>query len=127
MKNPPKWVNVYPQGTKQGDEEQKFFIAIARHPKYDWRSVSAISKETGMTKERIEEIIEKYYKKNMIFQNPKNEDQWGYRERNKGMLKTKKTISNTDKSDRIDKSLGKSVKYIDSNGNPWGRRDLKTP
>lgn len=76
-----KWTAVYPQGTREGDEEQRFFIALGRHPKYKWRSTSAISKEANLTKERVEEIIQKYYKSGMVVQNPQNEDQWGYWER----------------------------------------------
>jgi hypothetical protein len=81
MKRYRKWINVYPQGTKEGDEEQRFFISLARHPKYEWRSMAAVAKESGLEKKRVEQIIQKYYKKGMVFQNPKNEDQWGYWER----------------------------------------------
>ena len=81
MKRYRKWINVYPQGTKEGDEEQKFFISLARHPKYEWRSLAAVAKESGLDKKRVEQIIQKYYKAGMIVQNPKNEDQWGYWER----------------------------------------------
>lgn len=101
---PKKWTDVYPHGTKEGDEEREFFISLARKPKYQWRSVSAISKESNLTKERVEEIINKYYKKGMIFQNPKNEDQWGYWERVPEMLpKAQKSISKKDQDDRIGK------------------------
>ena len=103
QKNPPKWVNVYPQGTKEGDEEQKFFISLARHPKYEWRSVAAISSECGLTKKRVEEILAKYYKKGMVFQNPKNDEQWGYWERVPYMLKDNtQTIVDKDQQKRID-------------------------
>ena len=81
VKKPPKWTSVYPQGTKEGDEEQVFFIALGRHPKWEWRSVPQLSKETGLTEKRVEELINKYYKKGIIFQNPKNEIYWGYWER----------------------------------------------
>lgn len=83
---PPKWEDVYPQGTKEGDEEQAFFICLSRHPKYDWRSVAQIAKECNLTKERVEKIIVKYHKKKMIFQNPLNVDQWGYWEKVPSML-----------------------------------------
>jgi hypothetical protein len=78
MKKPPHWFDVYPQNTKEGDEEAKIFTALARNNKWDWRSVSALAKETGLDKKRIEEILYKYMKKNMIFQNPKNDEQFGY-------------------------------------------------
>lgn len=102
---PKKWTDVYPHGTKEGDEELKFFISLARNTKYQWRSISAISKEAGLSKERVEEIMNKYYKKGMVFQNPKNEDQWGYWERVPEMLpKNPKSLSQKDQDDRINKS-----------------------
>lgn len=78
MKTPPNWYDVYPKGSKDGDEEQKVFTSLARNSKWVWRSVSAIAKEVNLSKERVEEILFKYFKKGMVFQNPKNEDQWGY-------------------------------------------------
>lgn len=78
---PKKWIDVYPQGTTEGNEEQRFFIALARNPKYCWRSISALAKESNLSAQKVEKIIEKYYKKGMIFQNPKTEDQWAYWER----------------------------------------------
>lgn len=118
MSNPKKWINVYPQGTKEGDQEQKFFIALARHPKYDFRSVSALSKESGLNENRVEEIIQKYYDKGMIFQNPKNEDQWGYWERCTELLNADDTsISKQDKDDRIDEASADGIWYGAVNGN----------
>ena len=100
---PKKWTQVYPQGTKAGDEEQKFFIALARHPKYDFRSTSAIAKETGLSKDRVEEIVSKYINKGMVFQNPKNEEQWGYWERCPQMLASNTgSITKADQNKRID-------------------------
>lgn len=102
-KNPPKWINVYPQGTKEGNEEQKMFISLARHPKYEWRSISALSAESGLSKKRVEEILSKYYNKGMIFQNPKNEEQWGYWERVPQMLKDDNdSIVQKEQNNRID-------------------------
>jgi hypothetical protein len=105
-KKPPKWINIYPQGTKEGDEEQKFFIALSRHPKWEWRSVAQMAKETGLTEKRIEEMINKYYKKGMVFQNPKNEIYWGYWERVPEMLpKDDGTIVQKDQKSRIKGAL----------------------
>lgn len=102
MKNPPHWYNVYPQGTKEGDEESKVFTSLARNNKWAWRSISAIAKETGLSKERVEEILYKYYKKNIVFQNPKNEDQWGYWANVPEMLgKTTKSLAEEDYSNRM--------------------------
>ncbi len=114
---PPRWTDIYPHGTKEGDEEQKFFIAIARNPKYQWRSVSAIARETGLDRERVEQIIEKYFRKNMIFQNPKNEDQWGYWERVPEMLpKTSSSLGKKDQDDRIKKACSKNLIDFDLDG-----------
>jgi len=111
---PKKWVDVYPHGTKEGDEEFKFFNSLGRNKKFHWRSASGIAKETGLDPERVEEIIQKYYKKGMVFQNPKNDDQWGYWERVPQMLPEEhKSISKKDQDDRIKKSLDKSFSCID--------------
>jgi len=105
-RNPPKWVNVYPQGTKEGDEEQLLFISLARHPKYEWRSVAQISKDSGLTKERVEEILNKYYKKGMVFQSQKNDELWAYWERVPDLLDSNaSSISDKDKKDRIDEII----------------------
>jgi hypothetical protein len=104
MKKLPKWSDIYPQGCKAGDEEQEFWIAIARHPKWQWRSIAAIAKESGLSKERVEELINKYWKKGMIFQNPQNDDQWAYWERVPNMIPgDSKSIISEDHQKRIDK------------------------
>lgn len=101
---PKKWTEVYPAGTKEGDEETRFFRSLARNPKYDWRSAAAVAKESGLTISRVEEIISKYFKLNMVFQNPKNEDHWGYWERVPHMLPDEYiSISDSDKISRLDK------------------------
>jgi len=102
---PKKWVNVYPQGTTEGNEEQKFFIALARHPKFCWRSVSALSKESGLSLQRVEEIIQKYYNKGMIFQNPKAEDQWAYWERVPDLVPKDKSLVQKDHEKRLSDKL----------------------
>ena len=99
MKKPEKWTDVY-----QGEEEYRFFKSLARNPKYEWRSTSGIAKEANLTKPRTEEIIKKYLKKGMIFQNSKNEDLWAYWERAPELLpKETKSISKTDHDKRINK------------------------
>lgn len=108
LKDPPKWVYVYPQGTKEGDEEQAFFISLSRHPEWTWRSTAHIAKEAKLSLERAEEILQKYWKKGMVFQNPLNEDQWGYWERvwakHPDMRpKAQESITDKDHNDRIKK------------------------
>jgi hypothetical protein len=80
-KKPQTWVDAYPHGTREGDEEQAFFIALGRHPKWKWRSVAAIVKESNLSKERVDELLEKYHKKGLVFQDESNPDQWAYWER----------------------------------------------
>lgn len=103
-KTPPKWTDVYPQGCKEGDEIQKFFISLGRNKDYDWRSVASMAKDTGLSKERIEEIIQKYHKMGMVFQNPTNDTLWGYWERVPQMLDNTPTIAEQDKEERIDEA-----------------------
>jgi len=99
---PKKWTDVYPQGTLEGDEEARFFRSLARHPKYDWRSTAAIAKESGLSHTRVEQIIAKYLKKHMVFQNPTNEDNWGYWERVPHMIPDAyQSASDADKDMRI--------------------------
>lgn len=101
MKKPPKWTEVYPQGTPEGDEEQRFFIALVRD-KYKFKSISQISSECHMAKEQIERIISKYAKLNIVIQNPKNEDQWGYWENCVEIMPEKSSsIAEKDKKKRI--------------------------
>lgn len=99
---PQKWTKLYPVGTFEGDEEFRFFKALARNPKYEWRSTAALAKESGLDKKRIEEIILKYYKLGIVFQNPKNEDHWGYWERVPHLLPEKEeSLTKIDKEKRI--------------------------
>jgi hypothetical protein len=103
---PKKWTEVYPAGTQEGNEEIKFFKSLARNPKYEWRSVAAISKESGLSLKRVEEIISKYFNLKMVFQNPRNEDQWAYWERIPNHLPEEYiSISDHDKKNRIDKFI----------------------
>lgn len=102
MKQPQKWYEVYPQGTPQGDEEQRFFITLSRNKKFDFLSVAQISKETRLSKEKVEEIIQKYFPLHIVIQNPENEDQWGYWERCINLLPTEfVSLSDEDKKRRI--------------------------
>ena len=103
-KNPPNWWDIYPQGTKEGDEEQEVFSILTRHKTYVWRSLAQIAKEAKISKERAEEILHKYLMKNMVFQSPTNEDNWGYWTNHPELVR-KKEGSNTDKDheNRINK------------------------
>lgn len=103
---PKKWTDVYPVGTNEGDEEARLFKSLARHPKYEWRSVAALAKESGLSKERVEQILSKYFKMKMVYQNPSNEDHWGYWERILNMLPDEHvSIADEDKNKRIGKQI----------------------
>jgi hypothetical protein len=106
---PKKWTEVYPIGTKEGDEEFAFFVSLARNPKYIWRSTTGISTDSGLPKDRVEEIIDKYFKLGMIFAHPKNDDSWGYWGNVPPDLLPKKPQSLVDKDhkQRIKKSTDK--------------------
>jgi hypothetical protein len=102
-KYPPKWIDIYPQGTKEGDEEQRLFIALARSPKWKFRSVTHLSKQANLTKERVEQILQKYYKKGMVFPSPTQEDQWGYWERVPELLPgNNKSVAEADQDKRCE-------------------------
>lgn len=109
MTKPKKWHEVYPYGTKAGNEEALVFRALSRHAKFDWRSTGAIVKDTGLTRSRVEEIIDKYVNKitpPLIYAHPTNEDHWGYWERVPEVLKKDdRSISKKDKDSRVDKQL----------------------
>lgn len=105
---PKKWTELYSVGTVSGNEEALFFKSLARHPKYTWRSVAALAKESGLSIERTNEIISKYSKINVIFQNPKNEDHWGYWERVPHMLPDQHvSICEADKMKRVERFINK--------------------
>lgn len=117
MTNPKKWTEVYPYGTKEGDEEAKFFKALARHSKYDYRSTSALIKATGLDRSRIEEIIDKYtnrFDPQLVYPHPSNEDHWGYWERCQDQLKSdNRNLSQKDQDGRVAKHLQGSNSMID--------------
>lgn len=103
---PPKWIDVYPRGTSMGDEEQGFFLALERHEEWKWRSTAHLAAEAGIDLVRCEEIISKYIAKGMVFQNPANEDQWGYWERLPHMLPDKDvSLSFLDHDRRIQQEM----------------------
>jgi len=96
------WWEIFPQGTKEGDEESRFFCALARHPDFKYRSVEKLSEESQLSKSRVEEIITKYAPLGMILQNPKDPDQWGYWER-VGTKKEDKPLIEEDHDTRLSK------------------------
>lgn len=106
---PPKWTSIYPVGTLEGDEEFAFFVSLARNPKYDWRSTTGIATDSKLTKERVEQIIDKYLKLGLVFPHPKNDDSWGYWERIPVDILPKKyqSLVTKDQKQRMKKTQGK--------------------
>jgi hypothetical protein len=100
---PKCWWEVFPQGTRDGDEESRFFCALARHPDFKYRSVEKLSEEAQLSKSRVEDIISKYAPLGMILQNPKDPDQWGYWER-VGAKKSDKDLLEEDHEMRLKKA-----------------------
>ena len=114
MTKPKKWHEVYPYGTKEGDEESKVFRALSRNQKYAYRGTPAIVKATGLTRERVEEIIDKYatqFNPPLICAHPENDDHWGYWECCDYEEEDARSISKKDMDRRINKHLG-GGKYL---------------
>lgn len=105
MKKPKKWTEVYPQGTKDGDEEAKFFKSLARNPKFEWRSVGQMVKESGLERKRVEEIIQKYLKQGLVIASKSKEDHYAYWERVPELLKDDKSLTAKDQQNRIDNAV----------------------
>jgi hypothetical protein len=101
MKKTPDWFDIYPQGTEEGDKEQKFFISLSRDPEITWKNVRTISRETDLDMEDVEKIIEKYLKLGLVVNNPNYESEWGYFKRVIGIPKPKKSITEENQNKRI--------------------------
>jgi hypothetical protein len=105
-KKPKHWYNVIATGTPEGDEEHKFFVALARNKKWTWRSVAALAVDAGLTETRVEEIIDKYEQMGLVFQHPTNENNWGYWECHPEMVAGEITsLAGDDQKDRIDGAI----------------------
>ena len=77
-KNIPNWYDLVDNTKPEGEVESKIFIALSRNPKWSWRSVSALAKETGLENITVEETLYKYYKIGIVLQHTRNTDQWAY-------------------------------------------------
>lgn len=77
-----KWHEVY----NQTSEERNFFVGkdgksgLVR-ASYVFRSVAALMKESGLTREQVERIVDKYLKLGIAVASPNKEDHYGYWER----------------------------------------------
>lgn len=124
MSKPRKWPEVYPHGTPEGDEEARFFRALARG-ETDYVSTSAIMLTSGLSRERVEEIIDKYIGMNppLIYAHKTNEEHWAYWERIPDEIRRDgRSLSEKDKDIRINKLLG-NTSPDPSSSNDW-RLDL---
>lgn len=104
MHKPKKWHQVYPTGTPQGDKESKFFRALSRSS-FNYVSTMQIATASGLSREDVEVIIEKYATQidpPLIYAHEENDDTWCYWERDPSVIKPKKkSISATDMDNRI--------------------------
>ena len=83
--NPQKWYNAY-----RNDEEKCVFVGKdgcsgliratdkATGKKFEWRSTDMLAKESGLSKKRVEEILEHYCNKRVVRQHAKDPEKWGY-------------------------------------------------
>lgn len=105
-----KWWQVY-----GSDEEKRFFVGkdgksgLVRNAEFDWRTTEALARESGLTKGKTEQIIDKYHKAGIVIQHPKDPEKWGYWEKVAPQLanQTKKSVADDDKDKRIDKATKK--------------------
>jgi len=108
-KTPQKWHKVY-----NNDEEKRLFVGkdgdsglIRAKDKdgkhYDWRSTDALARESGLSKKRTEEILDYYWKMDVVRQHPKDPEKWGYWE-NVGAVKEDVDPIEKDHQDRLDKA-----------------------
>lgn len=106
INKPPTWCQVYPHGTKEGDDEMVFFYALARS-KWEWVSTAQIAKQSGLSRERVEQIISKYLNWNppLVLQSATKEDHWAYWERVPDLLTPPKSLGDLDQENRIKKQM----------------------
>lgn len=110
MHKPKTWSQAYPQGSLAGNEEQRFFIGkdgksgLVRSPKHKYRSTEALVRESGLSHERTEQIINKYVKMGLVFAHPSNPNHWCYWERDPSVLEKPKSLAASDQTERMNKS-----------------------
>jgi hypothetical protein len=105
--SPDYWTDVYPAGTREGDEESDFFIALSRDTLV-WRTTYQIAKATGLTEKRVEEIINKYLDLGLVFPHDRDDNKWAYWERVPELLPQETpSLGQKDQDDRIGKHMKK--------------------
>jgi hypothetical protein len=104
-----KWWEVY-----ANDDEKKFFVGkdghsgLVRKADFHWRSTDALSRESGLSKALIEQIIDKYHKAGIVVQHKTDPEKWGYWENVAAASNTPKdSVAEEDKKSRVDKAKKK--------------------
>lgn len=107
-----KWWAVY-----NGDEEKRFFVGkdgnsgLCRNNGFDWRSTEALARESGLSKSRVEQIIDKYHKAGIVVQHAKDPEKWGYWEKvGSAAASNTKDTTKDDQQARVDKAKGAKKK-----------------
>jgi hypothetical protein len=123
VESPKKWHEVY-----RGDDEKCVFVGkdgasglIRAKDKdgkrYEWRSTDALSRESGLSKKRVEEILDHWCKKGVVRQNAKDPEKWGYWEI-VGQAKSDPDIVGRDHQDRMEKQ------FINNGQRPPGKKPI---
>lgn len=102
---PQKWWNVY-----DSNEEQRFFVGkdgnsgLIRNKKFVWRSLKALSEESGLSEKKTEEVLHKYIKSGIVVRH-ENGDKFAYWE--KVDMEDAPGEIEKDQKDRMDKASKK--------------------
>lgn len=93
------------------DDELFFFVGRDKksglvRSDFDYRSVAALIKESGLTEQRVEQILNKYLKKGLVIQSTNKIDHYAYWRlaKNQGGEK-KKSLAQSDKDKRMAKGM----------------------
>lgn len=118
VKLPEKWHKVY-----RTDEEKCVFVGKDGNSgliratdkitgkRFEWRSTDALARESGLSKKRVEEILEYYCNKKVVRQHSKDPEKWGYWEV-VGEEKNDPDVVAEDHAKRMDKAVGGTGKGI---------------
>ena len=100
---PKKWTEVYPHGTKEGDEEVDFWYAIARDRSTEWLSVSQIARTSRLPELRVKQLITKYssFQPPLVIVCPSLPGYFGYWQRVPDSIEEKISITKKDHINRI--------------------------
>ena len=97
-----KWWEVF-----SGNEENNFFVALARNPNFTWRTIDKLAKNAGLSIARAEEIAEKYVLAGQVVQSQKDPTKFAYFE-NISKKAPKDSISSENKKKRVVAVTGKA-------------------